>query len=220
MTKLKTVKEEKKTIPFFTFLEDKLGRTQKSAKEKLDEYLGGYKATDYDLISVVFAIDDYWYVRTALNSVSSYHKLKRSIAEYLVPNGKYINNDLPGLLKSFMRENPKLSRSGIRRVWVFNHKEYGNKLPGVVAQLLIKENFVDKKFSIVEAFHQGEFKHTGARPVFMYNLANKVGESVKANAWVESPQQYHSVFQDFPLAALKKMVTLPKAKAAKTVKAK
>ena len=218
MTKLKTVKEEKKTIPFFTFLEDKLGRTQKSAKEKLDEYLGGYKATDYDLISVVFTIDDYWYVRTALNSVSSYHKLKRSIAEYLVPNGKYVNNDLPGLLKSFLRENPKLARTGIRRVWVFNHKEYGNKLPGVVAQLLIKENFVDKKFSIVEAFHQGEFKHTGARPVFMYNLTNKVGESVKANAWVESPQQYHSVFQDYPLVALKKMVTLPKAKAAKTVK--
>ena len=82
--------------------------------------------------------------------------------------------------------------------------------------MLIKENFVDKKFSIVEAFHQGEFKHTGARPVFMYSLANKVGESVKANAWVESPQQYHSVFQDFPLVALKKMVTLPKAKVVNT----
>ena len=75
MAKLKVTKETK-YVPFFTFLEDKLGRTQKAAKAKLDEYLGDYKATDYDCITVVFAVGNNWYVRTALNSVSSYNKLK------------------------------------------------------------------------------------------------------------------------------------------------
>lgn len=210
----------KENIPFFTFLGDKLGRTQKSAKEKLDEYLGGYKATDYECISVVFIIGQYWYVRTTLNSYSSYNKLKRAIVEFLFSKEKNPNSSVPGLLKSFLKDDPRLARNGKRHVWVFNHKEYGSKLPGVVAQLLIKENFFNEKYSVMKAFHEGKFKHTGANPVYLDKLTNSYGESVKADAWVESPQQYHSVFQDFPLVALKKMVTLPKAKAAKTVKAK
>lgn len=204
--------KEKENIPFFTFLEDKLGRTQKSAKEKLDEYLGGYKATDYECISVVFTIGNYWYVRTTLNSYSSYNKLKRSIVEFLFNKEKNPNSSVPGLLKSFLKDDPRLARNGKRRVWVFNHKEYGSKLPGIVAQLLIKERFVDEKYSVMKAFHEGKFKHTGAHPLYLEKLTNVVGESVKANAWVESPQQYRLNFQEFPAVALKKMVTLPKLK--------
>ena len=211
MAKLKVTKETK-YVPFFTFLEDKLGRTQKAAKAKLDEYLGDYKATDYDCITVVFAVGNNWYVRTALNSVSSYNKLKRAIVEFMFSKEKAPNSSVPGLLKSFLKENPLMARAAIRRVWVFNHKEYGNKLPGVVAKLLINENFVDKKFSIVQAWRKGEFKHAGACPMYLEKLTNNAGESVKANTWVESPQQYRMVFQDYPLAALKKMVTVPKAK--------
>lgn len=208
----------KENIPFFTFLGDKLGRTQKSAKEKLDEYLGGYKATDYECISVVFIIGQYWYVRTALNSYSSYNKLKRAIVEFLFNKEKNPNSSVPGLLKSFLKDDPRLARNGKRHVWVFNHKEYGSKLPGVVAQLLIKENFFNEKYSVMKAFHEGKFKHTGAHPLYLEKLTNVAGESVKANAWLESPQQYRLNLQEFPAGALKKMVTLPKLKQ-KAVKA-
>lgn len=209
------MKDEKQAIPFFL----KLDITNKPAgKSKMGDLLDivgrptmitGENTT---FINMLFKIGDYWYVRCVSNTPNKLYEITNLVLDFLsnVDKGYTIYTAKP--LFFFLESLTKEDRKNLpREVYLYNHMRYGDKLPGVVAKLAIKEGIGDKEHSLVTQINTGKLKFsTKAYKPIRYRGYSNSEKVVKLNHWFENTHQLGRMFKPLPNEVLKRLISIPR----------
>ena len=211
------MKDEKQAIPFFLKLDIANKPPGKSKLGDLLDIVGKptmITGENTTFINMLFKIGDCWYVRCVSNTPNKLYEISNLVLDFLSNVDKgytiYTAKPLFFFLESLSKEEKK---SLPREVYLFNHMRYGDKLPGVVAKLVIKEGSGDKKHSLVTKVHTGELKfpNKAYNPIYFrgYSNTNKE-EAVKLNHWFENIHQFNRMFKPLPKEVLKRLIGIPR----------
>lgn len=211
------MKDEKQAIPFFLKLDIASKPPGKSKLGDLLDIVGRptmITGENTTFINMLFKIGDYWYVRCVSNTPNKLYEISNLVLDFLanVDTGytMYTAKPLFFFLESLTKEEKETLP---REVYLYNHMRYGDKLPGVVAKLAIKEGIGDMKHSLVTQINTGKLKspNKAYNPIYFrgYSNTNKE-EAVKLNHWFENIHQLNRMFKPLPKEVLKRLIGIPR----------
>lgn len=163
-------------------------------------------------INMLFKIGDYWYVRCVSNTPNKLYEITNLVLDFLsnVDKGYTIYTAKP--LFFFLESLTKEEKETLpREVYLYNHMRYGDKLPGVVAKLAIKEGIGDKEHSLVTQINTGKLKFSNKayKPIRYRGYSNSE-KVVKLNHWFENTHQLGRMFKPLPNEVLKRLISIPR----------
>lgn len=207
----------KQTIPFFVKIDPAkapAGRLKLVHLQNLFGHVTMHRGVDSVFINVLFKIGDYWYVRCVSNSPNKLYEISNLVLDFLshVDTGytMYTAKPLFFFLESLSKEEKKALP---REVYFYNHTVYGDKIPGVVSQLAVKEGIVDKKYSLVTMINNGRLvvPTKAYKPVHYEWYSNpNIADAVLLNHWFENIHQLNRMFKPLPKEVLKKLISTPR----------
>lgn len=213
------MKDEKKAIPFFLKIDPTLAPGGKLKLHHLFDLVGQptkRSGEDTVFINMLFKIGDYWYVRCVSNHPNKLYEISNLVLDFLshVDTGYTINTAKPlfFFLKSLTKEEKK---SLPREVYFYNHHHYGDKLPGVVAKIALREGIVNKEYSLLQQVHNGKlrFNSKAYKPIHYDGYSNpNIEEAVKLNHWFENIHQLNRMFKPLPKEVLKRLISIPRVR--------
>ena len=209
------MKDEKQTIPFFLKLDIANKPAGKSKLGDLLDIVGRptmITGENTTFINMLFKIGDYWYVRCVSNTPNKLYEITNLVLDFLSNVDKgytiYTAKPLFFFLESLTKEDKK---NLPREVYLYNHMRYGDKLPGVVAKLAIKEGIGDKEHSLVTQINTGKLKFSNKayKPIRYRGYSNSE-KVVKLNHWFENTHQLGRMFKSLPNEVLKRLISIPR----------
>ena len=213
------MKDEKQAIPFFLKIDPTLTPDGKLKLHHLFDLVGQptmHSGEDTVFINMLFKIGDYWYVRCVSNSPNKLYEISNLVLDFLshVDTGYTINTAKPlfFFLESLTKEKKKYWP---REVYFYNHHHYGDKLPGVVAKIALREGIVDKEYSLLQQVHNGKLKFNSKafKPIHYDGYSNpNIEEAVKLNHWFENIHQLNRMFKPLPKEVLKRLISIPRVR--------
>lgn len=209
------MKDEKQTIPFFLKIYLDKAIPGKSKLIHLLDMVGNpsmIKDENTTFINMLFKIGDYWYVRCVSNTPNKLYEISNLVLDFLSNVDKgytvYTAKPLFFFLESLSKEEKETLP---REVYLYNHAVYGDKLPGVVAKLAIKEGIGDKEHSLVTLVNTGKlkFNNKAYKPIHFEGYSNSE-KAVKLNHWFENTHQLSRMFKPLPKEVLKRLISIPR----------
>lgn len=212
------MKDEKQAIPFFLKLDIANKPAGKSKLGDLLDIVGRptmITGENTTFINMLFKIGDYWYVRCVSNTPNKLYEITNLVLDFLsnVDKGYTIYTAKP--LFFFLESLTKEERKSLpRKVYFYNHHHYGDKLPGVVAKIALREGIVDKEYSLVNCINNGKLKFdNGFKPIHYDGYSNpNIEEAVKLNHWFENIHQLNRMFKPLPKEVLKRLISIPRVR--------
>lgn len=212
------MKDEKQAIPFFLKLDIANKPAGKSKLGDLLDIVGRptmITGENTTFINMLFKIGDYWYVRCVSNTPNKLYEITNLVLDFLsnVDKGYTIYTAKP--LFFFLESLTKEERKSLpREVYFYNHHHYGDKLPGVVAKIALREGIVDKEYSLVNCINNGKLKFdNGFKPIHYDGYSNpNIEEAVKLNHWFENIHQLNRMFKPLPKEVLKRLISIPRVR--------
>lgn len=209
------MKDEKQAIPFFLKLDIANKPAGKSKLGDLLDIVGRptmITGENTTFINMLFKIGDYWYVRCVSNTPNKLYEITNLVLDFLsnVDKGYTIYTAKP--LFFFLESLTKEEKETLpREVYLYNHMRYGDKLPGVVAKLAIKEGIGDKEHSLVTQINTGKLKFSNKayKPIRYRGYSNSE-KVVKLNHWFENTHQLGRMFKPLPNEVLKRLISIPR----------
>ena len=209
------MKDDKQPIPFFLKLDIANKPPGKSKLGDLLDIVGRptmITGENTTFINMLFKIGDYWYVRCVSNTPNKLYEISNLVLDFLshVDKGYTIYTAKP--LFFFLESLTKEDRKNLpREVYLYNHMRYGDKLPGVVAKLAIKEGIGDKEHSLVTQINTGKLKFSNKayKPIRYRGYSNSE-KVVKLNHWFENTHQLGRMFKPLPNEVLKRLISIPR----------
>lgn len=209
------MKGEKQAIPFFLKLDIANKPPGKSKLGDLLDIVGRptmITGENTTFINMLFKIGDYWYVRCVSNTPNKLYEISNLVLDFLanVDTGYTMYTAKP--LFFFLESLTKEDRKNLpREVYLYNHAVYGDKLPGVVAKLAIKEGIGDKEHSLVTLINTGKLKFNNKtyKPIRFEGYSNSE-KAVKLNHWFENTHQLSRMFKPLPKEVLKRLISIPR----------
>lgn len=213
------MKDEKSAVPFFLKIDPAKAPAGRLKLQHLLDIVGRptmITGENTTFINMLFKIGDYWYVRCVSNTPNKLYEITNLVLDFLsnVDKGYTIYTAKP--LFFFLESLTKEDRKNLpREVYLYNHMRYGDKLPGVVAKLAIKEGIGDKEHSLVTLINTGKlkFNNKAYKPIYFrgYSNTNKE-EAVKLNHWFENIHQLNRMFKPLPKEVLKRLISIPRVR--------
>lgn len=212
------MKGDKTAIPFFLKLDIANKPAGKSKLGDLLDIVGRptmITGENTTFINMLFKIGDYWYVRCVSNTPNKLYEISNLVLDFLSNVDKgytiYTAKPLFFFLESLSKEEKK---SLPREVYLYNHMRYGDKLPGVVAKIALREGIVDKEYSLVNCINNGNLKFdNGFKPIHYDGYSNpNTEEAVKLNHWFENIHQLNRMFKPLPKEVLKRLISIPRVR--------
>lgn len=213
------MKDEKQAIPFFLKIDPALAP---AGRLKLQHLLGlvgqpaMHSGEDTTFINMLFKIGDYWYVRCVSNHPNKLYEISNLVLDFLSHVDKgyttYTAKPLFFFLESLTKEKRKYWP---REVYFYNHHHYGDKLPGVVAKIALREGIVNKEYSLLQQAHNGKlrFNSKAFKPIHYDGYSNpNIEEAVKLNHWFENIHQLNRMFKPLPKEVLKRLISIPRVR--------
>ena len=211
------MKDEKQTIPFFLKLDIANKPPGKSKLGDLLDIVGRptmITGENTTFINMLFKIGDYWYVRCISNTPNKLYEISNLVLDFLanVDTGYTLYTAKP--LFFFLESLTKEDRKNLpREVYLYNHMCYGDKLPGVIAKLAIKEGIGDMKYSLVTMINNGRLvvPTKAYKPIHYEGYSNpNIADAVLLNHWFENIHQLNRMFKPLPAEVLKKLISTPR----------
>ena len=213
------MKDVKQAIPFFLKIHLDKAIPGKSKLTHMLDLVGNpsvIKDDDTTFINMLFKIGDYWYVRCVSNTPNKLYEISNLVLDFLSNVDKgytiYTAKPLFFFLESLSKEEKK---SLPREVYLYNHMRYGDKLPGVVAKIALREGIVDKEYSLVNCINNGKlrFNSKAFKPIHYDGYSNpNIEEAVKLNHWFENIHQLNRMFKPLPKEVLKRLISIPRVR--------
>ena len=212
------MKGDKTAIPFFLKLDIANKPAGKSKLGDLLDIVGRptmITGENTTFINMLFKIGDYWYVRCVSNTPNKLYEISNLVLDFLSNVDKgytiYTAKPLFFFLESLSKEEKK---SLPREVYLYNHMRYGDKLPGVVAKIALREGIVDKEYSLVNCINNGNLKFDNEfKPIHYDGYSNpNTEEAVKLNHWFENIHQLNRMFKPLPKEVLKRLISIPRVR--------
>lgn len=213
------MKDEKQAIPFFLKLDIANKPPGKSKLGDLLDIVGQptmHSGENTTFINMLFKIGDYWYVRCVSNTPNKLYEISNLVLDFLshVDTGYTIYTAKPlfFFLESLSKEEKKALP---REVYFYNHHHYGDKLPGVVAKIALREGIVDKEYSLLQQAYNGKlrFNSKAFKPIHYEGYSNpNIEEAVKLNHWFENIHQLNRMFKPLPKEVLKRLISIPRVR--------
>ena len=208
-------KDEKLVVPFFLKLDIANKPAGKSKLGDLLDIVGRptmITGENTTFINMLFKIGDYWYVRCVSNTPNKLYEITNLVLDFLSNVDKgytiYTAKPLFFFLESLTKEDKK---NLPREVYLYNHMRYGDKLPGVVAKLAIKEGIGDKEHSLVTQINTGKLKFSNkAYKPIRYRGYSNTEKVVKLNHWFENTHQLGRMFKPLSNEVLKRLISIPR----------
>ena len=209
------MKDEKQAIPFFLKIHLDKAIPGKSKLTHMLDLVGNpsvIKDDDTTVINMLFKIGDYWYVRCVSNTPNKLYEISNLAMDFLSNIDKgytiYTAKPLFFFLESLSKEEKETLP---REVYLYNHMRYGDKLPGVVAKLAIREGIGDKEHSLVTQINTGKLKFSNKayKPIRYRGYSNSE-KVVKLNHWFENTHQLGRMFKPLPNEVLKRLISIPR----------
>lgn len=208
-------KDEKLVVPFFLKLDIANKPVGKSKLGDLLDIVGRptmITGENTTFINMLFKIGDYWYVRCVSNTPNKLYEITNLVLDFLSNVDKgytiYTAKPLFFFLESLTKEDKK---NLPREVYLYNHMRYGDKLPGVVAKLAIKEGIGDKEHSLVTQINTGKLKFSNkAYKPIRYRGYSNTEKVVKLNHWFENTHQLGRMFKPLSNEVLKRLISIPR----------
>lgn len=213
------MKDEKQTIPFFLKLDIANKPAGKSKLGDLLDIVGRptmITGENTTFINMLFKIGDYWYVRCVSNTPNKLYEISNLVLDFFsyVDKGYTIYTAKP--LFFFMVSLTKEEKESLpREVYFYNHHHYGDKLPGVVAKIALREGIVDKEYSLLQQAYNGKLKFNSKafKPIHYEGYSNpNIEEAVKLNHWFENIHQLNRMFKPLPKEVLKRLISIPRVR--------
>ena len=213
------MKDEKQAIPFFLKIDPTLAPDGRLKLQHLLDLVGPpamHSGEDTTFINMLFKIGDYWYVRCVSNHPNKLYEISNLVLDFFsyVDKGYtvYTAKPLFFFLESLTKEKRKYWP---REVYFYNHHHYGDKLPGVVAKIALREGIVDKEYSLLQQVHNGKLKFNSKafKPIHYDGYSNpNIEEAVKLNHWFENIHQLNRMFKPLPKEVLKRLISIPRVR--------
>ena len=211
------MKDEKQTVPFFLKLDIANKPPGKSKLGDLLDIVGKptmITGENTTFINMLFKIGDYWYVRCVSNTPNKLYEISNLVLDFLshVDTGYTMYTVKP--LFFFLESLTKVKKKYLpREVYFYNHNVYGDKIPGVVAKIALREGIVDKEYSLLQQAHNGKlrFDSKAFKPIHYEGYSNpNIEEAVKLNHWFENIHQLNRMFKPLPNEVLKRLISIPR----------
>lgn len=213
------MKSDKQAIPFFVKIDPAkapAGRLKLVHLQDLFGHVTMHRGEDSAFINVLFKIGDYWYVRCVTNSPNKLYEISNLVLDFLshMDTGYTIYTAKPlfFFLESLTKEKRKYWS---REVYFYNHHHYGDKLPGVVAKIALREGIVNKEYSLLQQAYNGKlrFNSKAFKPIHYDGYSNpNIAEAVKLNHWFENIHQLNRMFKPLPKEVLKRLISIPRVR--------
>ena len=213
------MKDEKLAVPFFLKIDPALAPAGRLKLQHLLDLVGQpamHSGEDTNFINMLFKIGNYWYVRCVSNHPNKLYEISNLILDFFsyVDKGYTIYTAKP--LFFYMESLTKEEKESLpREVYLFNHHHYGDKLPGVVAKIALREGIVNKEYSLLQQAHNGKlrFNSKAFKPIHYDGYSNpNIEEAVKLNHWFENIHQLNRMFKPLPKEVLKRLISIPRVR--------
>lgn len=213
------MKDEKLTVPFFLKIDPAKAPAGRLKLQHLLDLVGQptmHSGENTNFINMLFKIGNYWYVRCVSNHPNKLYEISNLVLDFFsyVDKGYTIYTAKP--LFFFMESLTKEEKESLpREVYFYNHHHYGDRLPGVVAKIALREGIVDKEYSLLQQAYNGKlrFNSKAFKPIHYDGYSNpNIEEAVKLNHWFENIHQLNRMFKPLPKEVLKRLISIPRVR--------